>query len=46
MVVNTLGSLIKTEDSIVSVNFERKKTEASEKHNELFDALMIGVKFK
>ena len=32
MVVNTLGSLIKTEDSIVSVNFERKKTEASEKH--------------
>lgn len=32
MVVNTLGSLIKTEDSIVSVNFERKDTEASEKH--------------
>ena len=32
MVVNTLGSLIRTEDSIVSVNFERKHTEASVKH--------------
>jgi len=32
MVVNTLGSLIKTEDSIVSVNFKRKETEASTKH--------------
>ena len=32
MVVNTLGSLIRTEDSIVSVNFKRKETEASTHH--------------
>ena len=32
MVVNTLGSLIRTEDSIVSVNFERRESEATEKH--------------
>ena len=31
-VVNTLGSLIRTEDSILSVNFKRKETEASDKH--------------
>lgn len=31
-VVNTLGSLIRTEDSILSVNFKRKEPEASEKH--------------
>ena len=31
-VVNTLGSLIRTEDSVLSVNFKRKDTEASEKH--------------
>ena len=35
MVVNTLGSLIRTEDSIVSVNFERKHTEASVKHTSM-----------
>ena len=32
LVVNTLGDLIKTEDSILSVNFKRKETEASQKH--------------
>ena len=31
-VVNTLGSLIRTEDSILSVNFKRRETEASDKH--------------
>ena len=31
-VVNTLGSLIRTEDSVLSINFKRKHTEASEKH--------------
>ena len=31
-VVNTLGSLIRTEDSVLSINFKRRETEASEKH--------------
>jgi len=33
LVVNTLGDLIRTEDSILSVNFKRKDTEAVQKHS-------------
>lgn len=33
MVVNTLGSLIRTDDSILSVNFKRKDTENAQKHS-------------
>ena len=33
LVVNTMGSLIKTDDSILSVNFKRKDTENAQKHS-------------
>ena len=33
LVVNTLSDLIRTEDSILSVNFKRKETEAVQKHS-------------
>ena len=33
MVVNTMGSLIRTDDSILSVNFKRKDTENAQKHS-------------
>ena len=33
MIVNTLGSLIKTDESILSVNFKRKDPIASQKHS-------------
>lgn len=33
LVVNTLGSLIRTEESVLSVNFKRKDTEAVQKHS-------------
>ena len=32
LVVNTMGSLIRTDDSILSVNFKRKDTENAQKH--------------
>ena len=32
MVVNTMGSLIRTDDSILSVNFKRKENENAQKH--------------
>ena len=31
--LNTLSDLIRTEDSILSVNFKRKETEAVQKHS-------------
>ena len=33
MIINTLGDLIKTDESIVSVNFKRKDPTVSQKHS-------------